>query len=121
MKESIYNKMTNAEREVADLLKEMGIKWSYEPPVFLWDEDKRPRIWAPDFFLSSYGIYVEVCGSKNFDYDYRKTIYQKNGYNVIFLHLCKTSNKWKNHFLHYLKLFTRYRNSKLNEIIRVEN
>ena len=118
---SIYDKMTRSEREVAELLKTLGIRWSYEHPVFVWDENKRPRVWAPDFFLVPFGVYIEVCGSKNFDYDYRKTIYQKNGYNVIFLHLYKTSNKWKNHFLHYLKLFTRYRNSKLNEIIRVEN
>lgn len=80
---------------------------------------KSPLLYST--FLAPFGVYIEVCGSKNFDYDYRKTIYQKNGYNVIFLHLYKTSNKWKNHFLHYLKLFTRYRNNKLDEIIRVEN
>ena len=64
---SIYNRMTNAEREVAVLLIEMGIKWSYEHPVFVWDENKRPRVWAPDFYLVHFGIYVEVCGSKDFD------------------------------------------------------
>ena len=61
--------MTNAEKEVADLLKEMGIKWTYEQPVFIWDENKRPRVWAPDFYLIPFGIYVEVCGSEHFDYD----------------------------------------------------
>ena len=103
MKDSIYNKMTNAEREVADLLKNLGIKWSYEHPVFVWDENKRPRVWAPDFYLVSFGIYVEVCGSKEFDYGYRKKIFDKNGYNVIFLHLFKDEFKWKNHFLNYLQ------------------
>ena len=47
--------MTNAEREVAHLLKEIGIKWSYEHPVFVWDENKRPRVWAPDFYLVNFG------------------------------------------------------------------
>ena len=31
---SIYDKMTNAEKEVAELLKNLGIKWSYERPIF---------------------------------------------------------------------------------------
>jgi len=48
-KGSIYDKMTSAEKEVAYLLKEMGIRWRYEHPVFVWDENKRPRVWAPDF------------------------------------------------------------------------
>ena len=60
--------MTTAEKEVAELLKDLGIKWSYEHPVFVWEENKRPRVWAPDFYLISFGIYIEVCGSENFDY-----------------------------------------------------
>jgi hypothetical protein len=113
--------MTNAEKDVANLLKEIGIKWSYEQPVFVWDENKRPRVWAPDFYLVSFGVYVEVCGSNNFDYEYRRRIFEKNGYKVIFLHLYKESSKWKNHLISYLRLFTNYRNQKLNEIFRNEN
>ncbi len=60
MKESIYDNMTRCEKEVADMLKEMGIKWAYEQPVFVWDENKRPRVWAPDFYLIPFGVYVEV-------------------------------------------------------------
>jgi len=36
MKESIYDNMTKCEKEVADVLKEMGIKWRYEQAVFIW-------------------------------------------------------------------------------------
>jgi len=36
MRESIYDNMTRSEKEVAELLKEMGIKWAYEQPVFVW-------------------------------------------------------------------------------------
>jgi len=81
---SIYDKMTNYEKEVANLLKNLEIRWSYEHPVFVWDENWRPRVWAPDFFLVSFGIYVEVCGSEDFDYEYRRKIFDKNGYRVIF-------------------------------------
>ena len=47
--ESIYNRMTHAEKEVANLLKELKIQWFFEQPVFIWDENKRLRVWAPDF------------------------------------------------------------------------
>jgi hypothetical protein len=73
-KESVYDRMTNAEKEVANVLKELRIRWSYEQPVFVWDENKRPRVWAPDFYLIHFGIYVEVCGSEKFNYDYRRRI-----------------------------------------------
>jgi len=121
MKESIYDNMTRCEKEVADLLKEMGIKWAYEQPVFVWDENKRPRVWAPDFYLAAFGIYVEVCGSANFDYEYRRKVFDRNGHMVIFLHLYKETNKWKNHLMSYLEVITNYRNHKLNEILRKEN
>ncbi len=97
--------MTDAEKEVANVLKEYGIQWSYEQPVFVWDENKRPRVWTPDFYLSQFGIYLEVCGSKNFNYDYRKSIFSKNGYFVIFLHIFKGADRWEQHFKKYLQYF----------------
>ena len=121
LRESIYDNMTRSEKEVAELLKEMGIKWSYEQPVFVWDENKRPRVWAPDFYLVPFGIYVEVCGSQDFDYDYRRRIFDKNGHRVIFLHLYKEPSKWQNHLIRYLQFYTNYRNCKLNKILRTEN
>ncbi|MCK4364836.1 MAG: hypothetical protein KAW45_02170 [Thermoplasmatales archaeon] len=120
-KESIYDQMTRSEKEVANLLKELGIFWSYEQPVFVWDENKRPRVWAPDFFLIHFGIYVEVCGSEDFDYDYRRKIFDNNGYRVIFLHLYKETNRWKYHLISYLQFFTDCRNHKLSQILRKEN
>jgi len=102
---SVYDIMTYAEREVAKLLKKMGIKWSYEQPMFVWDENNRPRVWTPDFYLKQFGIYVKVCGSKEFDYEYRRKILGNMGYRVIFLHLYKAQGKWKNHLMSYLKIW----------------
>jgi hypothetical protein len=48
-KESIYYRMTHAEKDVAEVLKELRIQWSFEQPVFVWDEQGRPRVWTPDF------------------------------------------------------------------------
>lgn len=104
-KESIYDKMTNAEREVANLLKELKIQWSYEQPIFVWDENKRPRVWAPDFFLLHLGIYLEVCGSQTFDYSYRRKIFDRNGYSVVFLHLFKKDDSWKKYLCFQLHRF----------------
>ncbi len=115
---SIYNQMTKAEKEVAELLKTLGIKWSYEHPVFVWDENKRPRVWAPDFFLVQFGVYLEVCGSEKFDYNYRRKIFDNNGYDVIFLHLYKEKYKWIYHLLSYLDRIIRCRYRKLNEILK---
>jgi len=109
MRESIYNQMTRCEKEVANVLKDMDIKWAYEQPVFVWDENKRPRVWAPDFYLVPFGIYVEVCGSANFDYEYRRRIFDNNGYRVIFLHLFKEPSKWKYHLMGYLERIMNYR------------
>ena len=108
--------MTRAEKEVAEVLKELKIQWRYEQPVFIWDENKRPRVWTPDFYLIHFGIYVEVCGSDKFEYNYRRRIFDRNGYRVIFLHLYKETDKWRYHLLSYLQLFTNFRRSKLSEI-----
>ena len=99
----------------------MGIKWSYEHPVFVWEENKRPRACAPDFFLIQFGIYNEVCGSSNFDYEYRRKIFDNNCYRVIFLHFYKETNKWKHHLISYFQLFTNYRSNKSNEILKNNN
>ena len=87
--ETIYDEMTNAEKEVADYLKEINLYWKFEQPVFVSDEKERPRVWAPDFYLPELGIYIEVCGSENIDYEYRKKIYAKNRIPVIFIHQFK--------------------------------
>jgi len=113
--------MTRSEKEVADFLKNLGIHWSYEHPIFVLDENQRPRLWTPDFYLISFGVYVEVCGSSSFDYDYRRKILDKNGHKVIFLHLYKESKMWMNHLMRYLEKITDYRTHRLSVILKKEN
>lgn len=48
--QNTYADMSPAELLVCDFLKEMRIFWIYEQPVFLSDNNERPRIFAPDFF-----------------------------------------------------------------------
>ena len=113
---SIYENMTKSEKIVAQFLKDLGIFWSYEKPIYVWDKNKRPRVWTPDFFLTQFSIYVEVCGSEDFDYEYRRIIYRENGYNVIFLHMYKETNRWKEHFFQYITKISSYRMNRLNKL-----
>ncbi len=117
-KESVYDRMTQSEKKVADVLRRLGIRWSFEQPVFVWDENNRPRVWTPDFFLLHFGIYLEVCGSEVFDYEYRRDIFHRNGYRVIFVHCYKNEGIWTHHLLSYLYIFTKERNQKLQKIYR---
>lgn len=110
--------MTRFEKEVAEFLRDSGIFWEYEKPVYIWDKNRRPRVWTPDFFLVSFGIYVEVCGSESFDYEYRKKVYRKNDYDVIFLHLYKESTRWKRHFMEFLRLIMYSRYKKFKDAFR---
>ncbi len=92
---SIYKKMTKSEREVARYLKRKEIRWEFQFPVFAYGEKDRPRLYSPDFYLPTLGLFLEVCGSKEFDYEFRKGIYEKNGIPVVFLHYYKNPKKWK--------------------------
>jgi hypothetical protein len=44
-------------------------------------------------------MYIEVCGSAEFDYEYREKMYKKNRYHVIFVHLYKEYKKWRNYLV----------------------
>lgn len=99
MKDSIYADMKESEKQVANYLRELNIWWIFESPVFVYDERDRPRVWTPDFYIPKLGMYIEVCGSEGFDYEYREKIYKKNGYPVIFVHFYKKEEKWQNYLI----------------------
>ena len=85
-----------------------------------WDfykRKERPRLWTPDFYLPDLNIYVEVCGSKNFDYEYRKHSYFENKIDVIYLHLYKDKIEWQDHFKERLMVFVKERLPRLNKMM----
>lgn len=90
-----YDDMHDSEKQVAKYLDELGLPWIYQAPVFVYDDKKRPRVWTPDFYVPKLGIYIEVCGSRDFDYDFRKRVYDNNSIPVIYLHYFKTQEKWQ--------------------------
>lgn len=54
---SIFEDMTDAEKQVADFLTGIRIWWTYEQPVCVKDEKSRPRIWSPDSYLLELGLH----------------------------------------------------------------
>lgn len=115
---SIYSDMKRSEKEVANYLKELGLYWIFESPVFVYDERERPRVWTPDFYIPALGMYIEVCGSERFDYKYREGIYNKNGYLVIFIHFYKEREKWKTYLMRRIE---EIEGARHDEVIRLLN
>ena len=118
MKDSVYAEMEESEKQVADYLKELDLWWRYEHPVFVLDEKERPRVWTPDFYIPKLGMYIEVCGSEEFDYEYREKIYKKNGYPVIFVHYYKKRKKWKNYLVKRIMEIEKKRHDEVMKMLR---
>ena len=112
---SVYNEMTNPEKEVAIYLKELNLHWKFEYPIFVYDEKERPRVWTPDFFLPELGIYVEVCGADRNDYSYREEIYKKNRIQVIFIHHYKEEGNWKAFLKDRIVAIAEFRSKKVTD------
>ena len=113
---SVFDKMTDSEKIVAGFLTEIDLWWKFEFPVFIWDENERTRLWTPDFFLPKLGLYVEVCGSEDFDYDYREQIYKKNEIYVIYAHTYKDESEWKHFLVYRLEEINDYRTMKIENM-----
>ena len=88
MHTSVYENMSSAEQEVCAYLRHLNLWWHYEQPVFVYDHMERPRVWTPDFYVPELGIYIEVVGNRqNWDYTFRKKIYDLNRIPIIFLEI----------------------------------
>ena len=114
---SIYSDMTDYEKQVAEYLTSIDLYWRFEFPLFVYDERKRPRVWTPDFYIPRLGMFIEVCGSENFDYKYRDKIYRKNGFHVIFLHMYKENEQWKRHLVKRILKIEEFRHNEVQKMI----
>jgi hypothetical protein len=110
-----YEEMTKTEKIVARYLNELNLKWVFESPIFVYDNEERPRLWTPDFYIPSLGLHIEVWNTEKSS-SYRKTVYQKNGYPVIFLHTYKEEKQWKNYLLTEINRIAKSRYDKVNKL-----
>jgi len=67
---------SRGEKLIAGFLKEAGIKFLYEYPVIIIDDDNKIRVWYPDFWLPELSIVVEYFGMMN-DEQYREQMKKK--------------------------------------------
>ena len=108
--------MNNAEKKAAIFLEELNLRWIYEFPVFVYDDKKRPRVWIPDFYIPKLGMYIEICSEQRQDYEYKEKIFKENGYNVIFLHLYKEQNSWKQKLINSIMKIEDLRHSEIEKM-----
>ena len=76
------------ERKIAEVFDNYGISYKYESPVLVLVDQNKPRIWYPDFYLPTFGVYVEHYGFKgNPNYDKFRTrkelAYRNAGIEVV--------------------------------------
>lgn len=77
------NLKSHGERQIAGLLREERIHFLYEYPLAITDEDRKVRIWYPDFWLPELNIIIEYMGMKGKgDYD-RANERKKKVYNAL--------------------------------------
>ncbi|WP_407523001.1 hypothetical protein PDL71_16300 [Lacibacter sp. MH-610] len=100
---SVFDDMSNAEREMALYLNSIGLWWEYESAVYILDDKGRPRVWTPDFYLPSLGMYVEVVGDgENPNYSWRMEIYAQNKIPIIFIAPYQNYD-WRNELINDIK------------------
>jgi hypothetical protein len=109
--------MRQSEKEVSEFLNNLGLEWIFESPIFIFDEKERPRVWTPDFYVPKLDVFIEVCGSEDFDYKYRERIYRKNGFYVIFLHQYKKKEMWKTYLVKRIKEIEDQRHDEAMKIV----
>ena len=90
---SVFDNMTSAEIKVSEYINQLGLWWQFEQPVFVFDDKQRPRVWTPDFYIPELGIYIEVKGNRNWNYEFREKVYELNRIPVIFVSI--QSQQWK--------------------------
>ena len=117
--EGSYSFKSEGEKRIAEVLNKYRIDFKYEWPVLIKDDDKKLRIWYPDFFLSKHGVYLEYFGyDNNPDYDNgrkrKEKIYKEMKMDVISIDSkIRGDNQLENHLINQLY---RIQTRRLSEI-----
>ena len=99
---------SKGERKIANFLEENEIKYRYESGVLIYQSEKQPRIWYPDFNLPEFSTYIEYYGMAG-DPDYDRGIkakeaaYAKMGLPVIPVYPHMFSEDWEGYIMKELK------------------
>jgi hypothetical protein len=110
------------EKKIAGILDKYGISFKYESPVIVIDNDKKQRIWYPDFYLPQFGIYLEFYGFKgNHDYDnsrrIKEQVFKNLGYEVINIDTTVPKENIDNHIINQIYKVQRNRYRKIRSSV----
>ena len=110
---------SKGETQIAKLLKQYGIRFEYEPDIYLKEENKR-YIWHPDFYLPEHQTIIEYFGIRGDDnYDTgikrKKKLYYQNHYNLIPVYPKTLKKNYKTYILTSLH---NYQKNKLTDLER---
>jgi len=116
--EDSYNFKSEGERKIAEVLNKYKIDFKYEWPVLVRDDDKKLRIWYPDFFLPKHGVYLEYFGyDNNSDYDNgrkrKEKIYKEMKIDVISIDSKIRGNQLENYVINQIY---RIQTKRLSEV-----
>ena len=82
-REPVMDLKSTGEKKIAAFLKEERIHFVYEYPLAITDEDRKVRIWYPDFWLPELNIIIEYIGMKGkISYD-KQLVRKKKIYNAL--------------------------------------
>jgi hypothetical protein len=80
----------------------------YEPAVIIESNDRKPRIWYPDFFLPEFKTYIEyygLAGHQTYDKGIKakESAYLKSGLDVIPVYPWMFGEDWRGYLIRELK------------------
>lgn len=99
---SLQELKSRGERFIAQFLNDSGIKYHYEYPIIIIDEDKKQRIWYPDFWIPELSIVIEYFGMVD-DEQYLELVKKKekvyHALNINFIgvsnHMVQLEKNWE--------------------------
>jgi hypothetical protein len=107
---------SEGEGKIAYFLDLNKIRHQYEPAVIIESQDRKPRIWYPDFYLPEFKTYIEyygLAGHQTYDkiIKAKESAYLKSGLDVIPFYPWMFGEDWRGYLMRELKRCTirRYR------------
>ena len=111
------NYKSRTEHRIAYFLRNNQIRYQYEPGTLINSENKKTRIWYPDFYLPDYGVYLEyygLAGKKDYNNGIKtkEAAYKRTGLDVIPMYPWMLTENWQGYLMNELKrtALRRYKN-----------
>jgi hypothetical protein len=115
---------SKGEYEIAKLLHKLGFEFEYEFPIAIVD-DKKPKLWYPDFYLKEYQVVVEYFGmyAHNTNYannaDHKKEVYKDCG--IQFVSIYHINKKWEEYLLKSILAHQEMKAKKMKHVLENYN